>query len=358
MTNNIINYLEGGVILHLNIAKEKYETNFGYIIRTFPSILFIMLSRYTNWIWLEFLLRASPWLLFKCLWTRWWFKPDVVIFNHHSSFLYIPLFIGNKRMLVWHDVPSFKRDSKINLKNSARACSLMERFYLSSSDLNITLSFSDKKFLKRMHKSHSIILPVIDIKPKRRKCSSSVGQWLMIGNWTRFENCEGAKEFLYACCDLYERDPESVLENIAINLAGYGSSEFVISLMQKKPKLSKLNIRATPRYASIDDFNEFALIAPILRGAGIKIKTIEAWAADIPVIGTTQAFSGLPVDVWRIGGIRVSSIYELARLCINKFDFSELSSNIANLNGFEAYIAYQSAAHGHEFHNSRNSFYE
>ena len=86
------------------------------------------------------------------------------------------------------------------------------------------------------------------------------------------------------------------------------------------------------------DFNEFALIAPLESGAGIKLKTLEAWSASIPVIGTQQAFSGLPKSIWSPGGISESSIECLAALCA---DHDQFLQKVGRLKASKSFTQYQ-----------------
>ena len=75
----------------------------------------------------------------------------------------------------------------------------------------------------------------------------------------------------------------------------------------------------------------------LFRSAGIKLKTLEAWSCNIPVIGTAQAFSGLPSGLWKLGGIKLESPYAMAKFCLN---CKNSQAAVENLLPVKAYIDY------------------
>ena len=328
--------------LSLNPASRGWGA-LGFALTTLPAALFVLWARWSGQVWLEFLLRASPLLFLRCLWVRWRMQPEVVVFNHHASFLYVSAFPGCQRVLVWHDVPSLKRDGRRDIAFGARRCAAFERMALARAQFNVTFSFDDDKGLRRLHGRSSTIIPVIDYPPRPRRKGSPAGSWLLIGNWTRAENCEGAQAFLLACAELSLQLRKESLAHAIFHVAGYGSEAFIAGLVERNPSLNNIKILVSGRYGDMTDFNESALLAPLMRGAGIKLKTIEAWAADIPVIGTAQAFTGLSKNIWRYGGLRVSSIAEMARLCMSLSVYQKFEADINVLDGVVAYEAYQSA---------------
>lgn len=328
--------------LSLNPATHGI-TLLGFALLTLPAGLFVFWARRSGQVWLEFLLRASPWLYLRCLWARWRMQPDVVVFNHHAAYLYLSAFAGCQRILVWHDVPSLKHDSHRDISTGARRCAALERMALSQAQFNVTFSFSDATRLRRLHSAHSTIISVIDHPACARKLKPIPNRWLLIGNWTRAENCEGAQDFLLTCAELLKEIKNETSLPAIFHIAGYGSDAFITAIIKQHPELKNIQIIVSSYYQNITDFTEMALLAPLSRGAGIKLKTIEAWAAGIPVIGTAQAFSGLPKSIWHHGGLRVSSITEMARLCILPSSYNRLSRDIDKLNAIAAYEAYQTA---------------
>lgn len=309
-----------------------------FALATIPAMFIVLLSRLTGHVWLEFFLRLSPWLFLRC-WiaaTRW--RPDVVILNHHAAFPYARVFRTSHRVLVWHDVPSLKRDGERDRRRDARICAGIERSAVACADLNVTFSFDDARALRMLHHRKAVVLPVIDTSAAPRDVEARPGRWLLVGNWTRAENCEGAALFLASCAGLAR---EGTARTATFHIAGHGAQDFVERLKKAKFDIAALDVRVTARYGEMRDFDEFALLAPLLRGAGIKLKTVEAWAAGIPVVGTAQAFTGLPARIWRKGGLRVESVADMARLCMNCNEAD--ATVISELEPISAYYSYQNA---------------
>jgi hypothetical protein len=71
-----------------------------YLIVTFPSIIFVQLNRITKNPWLEFFSKISPGLWFFLIWKYISLKPSVIIFNHHSTFLYSIFFNSVKKIYL------------------------------------------------------------------------------------------------------------------------------------------------------------------------------------------------------------------------------------------------------------------
>ncbi|MDH0863266.1 glycosyltransferase [Mitsuaria sp. GD03876] len=310
----------------------------AFALATLPAALFVQWGRMSGRIWLEFLFRASPWLLLRCVWARWRLRPDVVVLNHHAAFLYRWAFAGSRCVLVWHDVPSLKRDESRDVRRDKRRCAAFERWAIRGATLNATFSFDDARALALLHRRPAEVVPVITPPAAPRTVPPSPGRWLLVGNWTRAENTEGAQAFLLACAEFLARGEATATAEF--HVAGHGSEQFMERLRAAHPAVRSLDLRVTARYGEMRDFDEAALLAPLLRGAGIKLKTIEAWAAGIPVVGTRQAFTGMPARLWRRGGLRVPSIEAMARLCLTAGAFA---GHAGALDPSGAYAAYRQA---------------
>lgn len=307
----------------------------AFALATLPAALFVQWGRRSGRIWLEFLFRASPWLLMRCLWARWRLRPEVVVLNHHAAFLYRWAFAGCDSVLVWHDVPSLKRDDSRDVRRDKRRCAAFERLAIRDATLHATFSFDDARALKLLHRRTAIVVPVIEPPNAPRTAAPRPGHWLLVGNWNRAENTEGAEAFLLACATLIARDEDTA--PACFHVAGHNADGFVTQLRATHASLRHLDVRVTARYGEMRDFDETALLAPLLRGAGIKLKTIEAWAAGIPVVGTAQAFSGMPRRLWRQGGLRLPTIDAMARLCLEDGAFAQHEASLAPSAAYEAY---------------------
>lgn len=278
-----------------------------------PAPLFVALSRAVPWVWLEFFCRLSVVAAVQCLWLRWRFRPDIVVFSHHASFAYAGIFGSTPTVQVWHDVPSLKRDAHRSARRDARCCVRIERLLRRPSQQSLALSDRESRFLRRFHHVPVVMMAAIDPRQMAAPVARRGDRLLLIGNWARIENREGAFEFFQTVAEGLTDASSASLPSFIV--AGAGADAFCLELRSRWPQTGGLAITTVPRYADLSEFDACALVAPIARGAGIKIKTLEAWAVGLPVVGTAQAFSGVPPAVWRLGGSRLESIAALARVC-------------------------------------------
>ena len=302
-----------------------------FVLASMPAVLLIALLRTTGQTWLEFFIRSSPWYAIRCIAARVRHNPEVVVFNHHPTFPFIWLFGSAHCVLLWHDVPSLKRDSAVTLRRSARRCAWFERRVIALADSSMTFSFSDATFLRRMHRTVVGVLPVVQARPTPRDSTPDDHGLLLVGNWRRAENAEGALEFFDRLAATQPTCP------LAFHVAGTGADSFVERARSRSLALRNLRIKSTGRYGELRDFQEFALLAPLSRGAGIKLKTIEAWCAGIPVVGTSQAFTGMSPTIWSAGGLRVKNIQELVDLCRHPAKLNNACKTLDPLGAFRKY---------------------
>lgn len=277
-----------------------------------PGVFAIPLRRSTGWVALEYFSRLSPILLLLCIWQRIVWRPSVVVLNQHAAFPYGWVFRGLRRIYVWHDVPSAKAVA-IQRRGSATSCtSLVERLLVPEMADHFVLSFSEAKRLRRRYGVTAGILPALQRRPLPSPHKVSRGDaLLLVGNWHRPENARGAERFLSALSG--QRGSQRPIRCV---IAGVGADDFCRHCASTGMNLESFDLTIID---SFHDWSEFqgigALVAPIDSGAGIKLKTLEAWLWNIPVIGTAQAFTGMPEDVWRRGGHLVPDIDAIAALC-------------------------------------------
>ncbi len=87
------------------------------------------------------------------------------------------------------------------------------------------------------------------------------------------------------------------------------------------------------------------VICPTTRGRGISVKTIEAFAAGLPVIGTPLAFRGMPQDALASAGIKpVSQARDFANavMAANSASFQD-TQGTASRRMFDAHFSNQAA---------------
>ena len=312
---------------------EKNNFKFFYTFASFPAPFFVLLNRFSNLIFTEFLLRFSIFYFLKFFLMQLFIKPDMVVFNHHSSFIYAFLFLRSKKIFVWHDLPSNNYSRKsifvklILLK--------FERNFLNISDINLTFSNTDKKYINRFYKRECHLISCINNSIYKRQAEINQNCILLIANWKRPQNYEGAFEFFKLYSNLMNKNLNRD-NGFDFVIAGNASESFIKKI--KKIKNISKKVSFIENYKDLAEFNQIALLAPINDGAGIKLKTLEAWSFSIPVIGTKQAFSGLPKNLWSYGGHMLDSVEKLALFCLNRKLFQEV---VHKLNPTKSFSMYQ-----------------
>ena len=102
---------------------------------------------------------------------------------------------------------------------------------------------------------------------------------VMVGNFTYEPNARGAAWFL---AEVLPRITAAA-PTAEVVLAGFGSERFEPFGVGYVPNLGDLH-----RSAAV-------AVVPLLHGSGSRIKALDAFAAGVPVVGTTAGLSGLPV---------------------------------------------------------------
>lgn len=118
---------------------------------------------------------------------------------------------------------------------------------------------------------------IIESNPKKIK-----DIFVLFGNWIRPDNYEGALWLLNEI-DQYLHSP------IQVDIIGKGFPQDKLAGQYKMLKVNVLGFVDNP-YKTIAECK--AMLCPLLSGAGIKVKVIEALASGTPVLGTMIAFEG------------------------------------------------------------------
>lgn len=116
--------------------------------------------------------------------------------------------------------------------------------------------------------------------------SSTSATVLFVGAMGRAENVEGLNWFAEACWPGILRS----VPTAELHIAGSGSLELEAAL-SAIPNCRVLGY--VPDLAELYAEASVAVI-PLLRGAGVKIKTVEALCANVPVVGTSVGMEGIP----------------------------------------------------------------
>ena len=182
-----------------------------------------------------------------------------------------------------HDVMAqkYSRKNKTQLPLVKRT----ERKTLSSAHYIVTFSEKDAALIWRNYtlkaRSVNFYLKTSRFSYDNVKIERSV--FCFYGAWNRSENLCALKEFLKAAREKLPRE-------IVIKIIGGGLPKKEIARLCKWNNVFYLGFIENP-IAEIAKCQ--ALIAPLKKGAGVKVKVIDALSCGTPVIGTDIAFEGI-----------------------------------------------------------------
>jgi len=167
-------------------------------------------------------------------------------------------------------------------------------------DLLLPISRTEEKYFSENKINKSIYLPFgIDIKkPMLNNIEQDVNSIYHIGSMDWAPNIEGITWFLSAVWDELQIE----LKNVKLFLAGKNMPK---SLMKKENNQTVI-------VGEVEDLAEFSLsknimIVPLLSGAGIRIKVLEAMAFGKVIIATEVAVEGIGLTHQKNGLIANSS---------------------------------------------------
>lgn len=237
----------------------------------------------------EFFYKLSPLLALK-LWQHLsQVRPDVVIWSHHSMFIYSLLTPFSRRIFLVQDLLYIRARS---LGFSRRVCkwvfSLECAFYERASSLMV-LSENECKILRRFVLRPTALISCLDYGVfAGPKSEPEVKGVALISDWRRPENLHGVIQFLSS------RDAVAASHEALPHIAVYGLG---IDKLQMKLEHSGLAARCVfeyrGAYGRLEEVRESTFLVPIYQGAGIKLKVLEAFANGRYVLGTKAAFAGL-----------------------------------------------------------------
>jgi glycosyltransferase involved in cell wall biosynthesis len=215
---------------------------------------------------------------------------DLIYFDYSQVFLYSLFFKLSNKVLNYHDVivQKFLRE-KFPLSILSIPSYIFELlFSMQKNTYFITPTEKDSLLLKKFYNQNSkhinhylndYILSLNNI------TLSNENYFVFFGDWSRSENEEGLIWFLQNIKNYEISDHKFLIIGKDLN------AKLKVKLPQLK-NIEYLGFVDNP-YDIISKAT--AIIAPVFRGAGIKIKVVESLACGTPVLGTRIAFEGLPV---------------------------------------------------------------
>ena len=208
---------------------------------------------------------------------------DYIYFDFSQSFAYAPFIKHPNKILMSHDVILQKYSRmKTYFKPWVR---LTEAMLLKQGTTIFTFSEKDCELIQNVYNLKSQYTTFYLIPEVQNANPIELGNYfVMFGEWSREENYESLEWFL-----------DNVYGNVSheykYKLIGKGLPEYLIERMEQYGDIEYLGFVENP-YPIIA--NAIAEIVPLHKGAGVKVKCIEALACGCPIIGTEVAFEGIP----------------------------------------------------------------
>lgn len=208
---------------------------------------------------------------------------DYVYFDFSQTFSYAAHLRHPHKILMSHDVIAQKY-SRIQRHNHFWA-KFTEKRLLCHADALFTFSPKDCELFKQLYgtTSHPTTFflkeEVVNATPQKES-----DYYVMFGSWNRVENYETLQWVM-------ENIADKLPEGTHIKVLGGGKMpDEVRNQLESNPKMEYVGFMDDP-YPTIA--NAIAELAPLRKGAGVKVKCIEALACGTPIIGTEVAFEGI-----------------------------------------------------------------
>lgn len=213
---------------------------------------------------------------------------DVLYFDFSQVFIY-SLFIRHKRKIMMaHDIiiQKYKRD-KNNILTSISNFFIKktEKLLFESATEIYCFSRKDADLIKKYYNIDAVSVPfyienaIINANYKDKHISD---YFVFYGAWNRVENSEGLFWFLTSVFPY--------LNDVKIKIIGPKLPLRIEKIISNINNINYLGFVENPYDYIIESRG---LIAPIFKGAGVKVKVIETLATGTPVIGTDVAWEGI-----------------------------------------------------------------
>jgi hypothetical protein len=241
-------------------------------------------------------------------------KPEQkIIFSHHSVF-YLSFFVKKyRRIFLIHDLLFIRSWSFLKIKKLKKIIFKFEIWFYKRAELLLVLSYQEKRILSKFLPQRLILISSVDLGPPDNSIfkkidmenNSESSVYAVVSDWRRKENRHGILNFLNQNdCLTYIGAP------VTFKIYGYNSSNLCRSLgFISNPKIRIINMGEFSSFQSIECRYFFI---PIYQGAGIKLKTLEAFRNCRYVIGTKEAFLGFPPNSINNISHKLTSLESLA----------------------------------------------
>ena len=197
-----------------------------------------------------------------------------------------------------------------------------EDFMYEHANNSLVISMEEKNFLEKY-----IAKPLHYIPPYFFNATSANGNYeerngiLFVGGFNHPPNVDAIKWFLKEVYEALDK------QGISLTIVGSNMPPF---LFKYKDKFASLRILPNVSVTELEELYAKTRIAvvPLLSGAGVKGKVVEAMAKGVPVVGTDFAFEGMPKEndfIYKGVNSKSDMVSEIVAVYTNKQYWEKLS---------------------------------
>lgn len=209
---------------------------------------------------------------------------DYVVFDYSQTFTLARFVKHPHKLLIAHDVISqrYEREHSILLPwiKWTECCLVkkVEKLY--------SFSIKDCQLIRNRYGVECDHTPVFIKKDILNKKPEKVGNYhVFFADWGRKDNSESLEWFLV---NVIDKLPDENFKVIGGNIP-----KSLLAMIENKQNIDYLGFVDDPYQIIADAKSE---VSPLHKGAGIKVKCLEALACGTPVVGTEIAFEGISDD--------------------------------------------------------------
>ena len=249
-----------------------------------PGTLF-RLSRFPGF---EMLHKLSPFLAWRILGAVFRSRPALVVFSHHSTFLYSLFVARHRRVFIIHDLLYVRARSMGYPKPLCNLLLNIECKVYGLAEHLLALSHDERRILERFLGPRISLASCLDREEVVAGLPETRDRRIaLVSDWRRSENLHGLLTFF-----TQDRDAGGSGQRHEFVLYGFESAAATRKVAAAVPH-SRHAFTDGGKYATFTDIKQVFFLVPIYRGAGIKRKTLETLQSGRYVLGTSAAFIGL-----------------------------------------------------------------
>jgi hypothetical protein len=247
-------------------------------------------------------------------------KFNKVLLSHHSVLYLYFLINKSKRVFIIHDLLYYRAKTMRYNKKMYKFLLCLEIFFYKKMNRIFILSYDEYRVLKKVAPKLRVdLISIIDF--NSYNCNNNIikldDRIALVSDWRRKENFIDAIKFFN------DFEPSNLLKNqngvqIKFSIYGFNSRNIHKELLKKN---IKFNFQLKGNFNTYNEIIEKVILVPNYTGAGIKVKVLEAINQNKFVVGTQNAFFGLPSFLIENIGIKINKPEDILNNLNNNIEY-------------------------------------